>query len=95
MEQVGFDRALVALEQGNRVARLGWNGKGQWIYRVPGESFPARTEAARRHIGAMVPYVSYLAIKTTSGGVAPWLPSQGDLNSKDWVIFGSNEQPET
>jgi Protein of unknown function (DUF2829) len=38
MEKVDFGKAIEALENGKRVARSGWNGKGMFIFRqVPSE----------------------------------------------------------
>jgi hypothetical protein len=91
MEKVGFDKALVALEAGHRCARVGWNGKGMWIYAVPAASYPAQTKAARQNIGSMIPYGAYMAMKGFDGVVSPWLPSQPDLFAKDWVIFALDD----
>ena len=91
MEQVGFDKALPALIAGKRVARMGWNGKGLWIYHIPASTYPAQTEAARRNLGAFVPYGAYLAIKSADGTVVPWVASQSDILGKDWVILDETE----
>ena len=82
---MNFGAALEKLKAGERVAREGWNGKGMWIYHVPAASYPAQTQAARENIGDLVPYGAYLAMKTATGEVVPWLASQTDILAEDWV----------
>ena len=83
--QFDFGGAIAHLKGRGQVARLGWNGKGMWLYLVPANSYPAQTEAAKAHFGAMVPYQPYIAMVTADGTVVPWLASQTDLLANDWV----------
>lgn len=85
---LSFSTALYALKEGYRVSREGWNGKGMWLYHVPANSYPAQTEVAKRNLGEMVPYGAYLAMKTATGEVVPWLASQTDILAEDWQILG-------
>lgn len=84
-----FGDAIDALENGKRVARAGWNGKGMFLYYVPEGAYPARTEVAKKEWGenALVPYQAYIAMKTVQGTVVPWLPSQTDMLAKDWEVL--------
>ena len=83
-----FGMAIEALKLGQRVARAGWNGAGQFVYLVPAASYPAQTGAAKAHFGAgaLVPYRAYLALKTTQGDIATWAPSCSDALAEDWQI---------
>lgn len=83
-----FGDAIRALKSGKRVYRGGWNGKGMFLYYVPADAYPAKTEAAKSFFGenAMVPYGAYLAMKTAQGNVVPWLASQSDMLEEDWNI---------
>ena len=83
-----FGLALEALKLGQRVARAGWNGAGQFVYLVPAASYPAQTGAAKAHFGAgaLVPYRAYLALKTAQGDIATWAPSCSDALAEDWQI---------
>ena len=83
-----FGMALEALKLGERVARAGWNGAGQFVYLVPAASYPAQTGAAKAHFGAdaLVPYRAYLALKTAQGDIATWAPSCSDALAEDWQI---------
>lgn len=64
LESADFSDALMWLKEGKRVARKGWNGKGQFCWMVPEGQCPARTEAIKGHFpGDMVPYGAYFALK--------------------------------
>lgn len=67
-----FGMALDSLRDGRRVARKGWNGKGQWI----------ALQRPDEHSKMSLPY---LYIRTVSGDLVPWLASQTDLLAQDWV----------
>ena len=85
---LSFGMAIEALKLGEKVARAGWNGAGQFVYLVPAASYPAQTGIAKAHFGAdaMVPYRAYLALKTAQGDVATWAPSVSDCLAGDWQI---------
>lgn len=83
----GFEDALFRLRKGMRLRRAGWNGKGMFIYLVPGGLYPAQTPAAREYFGEQVPYGPYLAMKTAQGNVVPWLASQTDILAEDWEVI--------
>lgn len=83
-----FSQALEMLNTGLAVARTGWNGKGMFIYLVPGGKYPSQAGIAKKHFGAnaKVPYGPYIAMKTAQGNVVPWLASQTDILSADWQV---------
>ena len=94
----GFGWALYALQQGLKVAREGWNGKGMWIVLMPGLKLPPFSsqepgakvnDRTAKHIGADTPLDSqpYIAMWTAKGQWQPgWLASQNDLLADDWTI---------
>ncbi len=82
----GFGKAIELLKTGKKVRRLGWNGKGMYLYFVPENSYPAVTDIAKEEFGASVPYHAYIAMKTVQNKVVPWLASQTDILSDDWQI---------
>ena len=85
---MNFGQALEDLKIGAKVARMGWNGKGMFIYYVPANSYPATTEVAKDFWkGLDVPYGAYIAMKTAEENVVPWLASQTDMLAEDWVII--------
>lgn len=82
-----FSVALEDLKAGHRVTRAEWGGKGMFVYYVPAQSYPTQTEAARAKFGDSVPYAAYLALVTTQGNVATWVPSITDIFATDWMIY--------
>lgn len=81
-----FSDALKALKRGEPVARSGWNGKGMFLYLVGPGNYPAKSYVAKEVWGeeGLVPYTSYIAIKSVNGTVTPWVASQTDLLADDW-----------
>jgi len=84
-----FGMALDVMKSGGRVARMGWNGKGMFVYHVPAASYPAQTGAARSFFGedALIPYNAYFAIKNVGDTVSTWFPSVNDALAEDWVVI--------
>lgn len=79
---MNFGQALEALKIGQKVARSGWNGKGIFIeLQVPDE-----------HSKMTHPYIfiDTTGLQTDNPNApknrVPWLASQTDLLSEDWVI---------
>lgn len=87
-EGMSFGLAIEAAKRGKRIQRAGWNGKGMFVYHVPDGRYLARTDAAKSIADAdgKVSYGAYLAIKTVSDEVIPWLASQADMLADDWRI---------
>ena len=83
-----FGEALKALKQGKKVAREGWNGKGQFVYYIPSDRYPAKTDVAKSIADedGKVAYRPYLALKTVQGDIATWQPSISDCLAEDWQI---------
>lgn len=84
-----FGSALDSLKAGRKVARSGWNGKQMFLYYVPSANYPASRNKNNTMAGVfpddLVPYQSYIAMKTAQNTVVPWLASQTDMLSVDWV----------
>lgn len=75
MEQaLTFSQALIAIKQGLRVTRHGWNGKDQFLkLQVPDEHSKMT--------------LRYIYISTVHGDLVPWLASQTDLLEEDWEVI--------
>jgi uncharacterized protein DUF2829 len=96
--KMGFDFALLALNNGKKVQREGWDGKGQFVVMMPPLYLPPyNTQGTERKvndrtakwIGEDQPLdcQSYFAIYNAQKKWQPgWLPSQGDLTATDWQI---------
>ena len=78
-----FGAALEALKSGKRVARLGWNGRGIYI----------ELQRPDEHSKMTLPYIYIVTNGLVTDnpnapkGVVPWLASQTDLLSEDWIII--------
>jgi len=85
---MNFGEALTAIKAGKRVARAGWNGKGMFLFLVPGSTFTVNREPLLSIMGegTQVQYHAHIDMKTAQGYVVPWLASQADLLSEDWEI---------
>jgi hypothetical protein len=82
---MSFGHALQAMEDGQRVARSGWNGKGMWLRRVdPYNDLHFKVSETPDAQGTLLPYI---AMKTADNGFVPWLASQSDMLAKDWLIY--------
>lgn len=86
-----FSWALQWLKDGHKVARLGWNGRGQWVTMQNGSEVNGklmRNENASSFYGdKTVKIRPHLDIKTADDSyVCGWVPSTGDLFAEDWVI---------
>lgn len=85
---MGFGWALSMLKIGNKVTRAGWNGKGQFIYLVPGSTFAVnrRPLLGIYREGTVINYRPHIDIKTVEGTCVPWVASQADLLTEDWEL---------
>ena len=85
-----FSEALSLLKDGLRISRLGWNGKNIYIYLVSRAIFKETGCHDKVKTG------NFIAIDTTNvesknekntvKTVVPWIASQTDLLSEDWII---------
>lgn len=84
----GFGTALAALQAGSLVARAGWNGKGMFLYLVPGSSFAVSRPPLLGiyPAGQVIDYAPHIDMKTATGQCVPWLASQTDVLAEDWEV---------
>lgn len=87
---VSFSDALKLIRSGNNhVAwREGWNGKGMFIFLVPGSQFQVSRPPLLGIFkeGTQISYHDHIDMKTADGKIVPWLASQSDLLSDDWIV---------
>lgn len=83
-----FGFALQALKAGKKVSRAGWNGKGMFVFLVPGSKFEVNRPPLLGiyPAGTVVNYQPHIDMKTTQGTVVPWLASQSDVLADDWDV---------
>ena len=85
---MNFSTALMALKEGHKLTRKGWNGKNQFVYLVPANKYDAITEAAKSIADedGKVSYRAYFALRTAQGDVCTWAPSVSDCLAEDWEV---------
>ena len=83
---MNFGEALVALKNGKKVSRSGWNGKGMFLFLVPGSQFVVNRAPLLGIYpeGTVVDYCPHIDMKTADEKVVPWLASQTDVLAEDW-----------
>lgn len=88
-QTVNFGTAIEALKQGLRVAREGWNGKGMFLFLVPGSTFQVNRPPLLGIYpeGTTINYLSHIDMKTADEKVVPWLASQTDVLAEDWIVL--------
>ena len=86
-ETFDFSEALLRLKEGAKIARAGWNGKGMFLFLVPGSHFKVNRAPLLGIYpeGTEIDYCPHVDMKTADGKVVPWLASQTDLLADDWM----------
>lgn len=84
-----FGEALEHAINGEKIFRLGWNGKGMFVVYQKGypEGIPSNKQTAEawgHNEGDLFKVEPYLQIKTAQGTHAMWVPSTGDILANDW-----------
>lgn len=81
---MSIGEAVDAMSLGERVRRIGWNGKGMFLFRVEGDGPTGwRFTDGRQDNYPLLPFI---AMKTAGGDVVPWLASQTDLLADDYEV---------
>lgn len=85
---MNFGQAIEALKEGKKVSRAGWNGKGMFLFLVPGSKFIVNRPPLLGIYpeGTEVDYCPHIDMKTADEKVVPWLASQTDVLAEDWGI---------
>ena len=91
--ELNFGQALEALKLGRRVSRAGWNGKGMYLWVLPGAKVPAEwckephLKSLAETSGGALDCLPSIRMKTADGKVLTgWLASQTDMFAEDWCI---------
>ena len=84
-----FGLAIEALKLGKKVARRGWNGKGMFIFLIPGSTFKVNRAPLLGIYpeGTEIIYRPHIAMKGADGSISEWTPAAGnDVLAEDWEI---------
>ena len=87
-ELMTFSQGLDLIKQGHKVGREGWNGKGMFVFLVPGSTFKVNRPPLLGIYpeGTEINYHAHIDMRTADGQIVPWLASQTDLLASDWVV---------
>ena len=81
-----FGNVIVAIKNGKKARRSGWNGKNQYIELADGISYRNAkgviVNCEHENVGNKA-----IAFVGTSGVQMGWLASQADMLAEDWEIF--------
>ena len=88
---LNFSEALEQVKAGNKITRIGWNGKGMFVVYQNGylQGIPCNKQTAiawGMNEGDLFKCEPYLQIKMASGSHAMWVPSINDVLAEDWLI---------
>ena len=82
---MNFGQAIEELKAGRKVWRNGWNGKGMFLFLVPGSTFKVNRPPLLGiyEEGTEINYHAHIDMKTADNKVVPWLASQTDMLAED------------
>lgn len=88
-----FGMAIEAMKRGKKVARKGWNGKGMYIWHMPGSIVTGCKDIVDPHLAEIdgkegcIRFLGSIRMRTATGDVLTgWLASQTDMLSSDWTV---------
>lgn len=87
-EEGTFGWAIDMLKEGHKLQRRSWNGKGMFLFLVPGSKFKVNRAPLLGIYpeGTEITYQPHIDMKTAQDTVVPWLASQSDMLDIDWQI---------
>lgn len=77
-----FSSALISLKCGDKIARVGWNGKGMWLILVDSNEYSI--ESYKKFDSEKL--LPFIAMRTADKGLVPWSANYADILAEDWVI---------
>lgn len=83
---MNFGQALELLKEGKKLVRAGWNGRGMFVFLVPGSTFQVNRPPLLGIYpeGTTIDYRPHIDIKNVDGSISTWVPSIGDVMAEDW-----------
>lgn len=86
MRDMTMGDAIVAMKNGAKVAREGWNGADMFCFLVRGSTFKVNRPPLLGIYpdGTEIQYRPHIDMRTANGDIVPWVASQSDLLTEDW-----------
>ena len=84
-----FSAALLAVKDGDKVARRGWDGKDMFIFLVDGSEFEVNRAPLDKiyPVGTKVTYRPHVDMRAADGTIGVWIASQTDMLADDWYTI--------
>ncbi len=79
-----FGQATRLMQEGKRVQREGWNGKGMFLFHVDGNTWDFTSDVDDIEGFETMPFI---CMRTADGKLVPWLASQTDVLAYDWQEY--------
>ena len=86
---MSFSLALEKVKMGCRIARIGWSGKGQYVFLAEDVDFNTQADISEFQ-GSIdgVDVLPVLVFRTAAGDLqSGWLASQSDMLAEDWMVL--------
>ena len=92
-EGMSFGAAIALMKKGKKVARKGWNGKGMYVWVMPGSTIKNCQNISDPHLAEIdkaegeIRFLGSIRMRTATGDVLTgWLASQTDMLAEDWIV---------
>ena len=92
-EGMSFGAAIALMKKGKKVARKGWNGKGMYVWVMPGSTIKNCPNISDPHLAEIdkaegeIRFLGSIRMRTATGDVLTgWLASQTDMLAEDWMV---------
>ena len=86
-----FGQALIALREGHKVCREGWNSKDMFLALAypdrPGKEVNAAVMFNRTFTDTETSLDNFIVMKTVQNTLVPWLANQTDILAHDWAVL--------
>ena len=90
---LSFGAAIALMKKGKKVARKGWNGKGMYVWIMPGSTVKGCKNIVDPHLADIdkaegeIRFLGSIRMRTATGDVLTgWLASQTDMLAEDWLV---------
>lgn len=81
---LSFGEAVTAMKAGSKVCRAGWNGKGMFLFLIAQDAWGFECDVEGVDGFSTCPFI---CMKTADNKLVPWLSSQTDVISDDWIAI--------
>jgi hypothetical protein len=83
-----YSEALTLIKAGHKLTRVGWNGKGMFVYYVEGSTFKVNRPPLLGIYkeGTVIKYRAHFDMKYADGSCGVWVASHSDMAADDWML---------